>query len=311
MKLAGIIFSIGLSFSTMAQVNENLSVVDTVCEYQHDPVGIDVVQPRFSWKLSSPGSSILQSHYEIRVATSTQALETGKGLAWNSGRVKSGQSQLVAYQGSPLESKKRYYWKVRVWDNQGGVSSWSGDSFWEMGLLKPSDWQASWIALPQKTNGEIGAPPMFRKTFTVSKPVKAARLYITSYGIYEASLNASRVSRDYFRPGWTSFNKRLQYQTYDVTEQIRQGPNVAGVVIGDGWYRGYLGFLGQKNLYGKELALLFQLQITYGDGSTQTIHSDNTWKVSTDGPIRKSELYNGERYDARMDSEWETPSFND
>jgi alpha-L-rhamnosidase len=153
--------------------------------------------------------------------------------------------------------------------------------------------------------------PLFRKTFPVAKKVQSATAFITSLGMYEAFINGKRVGDAYLTPGWTSYNKRLQYQVYDVTPMLQSGNNAIGVALGNGWYRGTIGYQGNLNYYGKELALLCQVNISYTDGSTETVVSDDSWKSST-GAIRSSEIYNGELYDAREEkSGWTTTSFND
>lgn len=286
-----------------------LRVAEPVCEYAKNPIGIDARAPRLSWKLVSSQTNTGQTGYEIQVATN-EAFDGGS-ILWKSGKTTSGQSVLVAYAGPSLKSGRRYYWQARVWDNHGNVSPWSETAYWETGLLNKEDWKADWIAPADTTGGRIGPVPQFRKKFSLNGDIKSARLYITSYGLYEAMFNGKRVSSDYFRPGWTSYNKRLQYQTYDVTSLLQKGDNAAGVSVGDGWYRGYLGFSGQKNVYGKEPALLFQLSVQYTDGKTEIITSDDSWKTSLSGPITRSELYNGERYDARLESDWTVANYTD
>ena len=146
----------------------------------------------------------------------------------------------------------------------------------------------------------------------LEKEVKKARLYITSKGLYLASINGKPVTGNIFTPGWTSYNKRLQYQVYDVTGLLQQGRNAAGVMMGDGWYRGRFGFgKERRNLYGSKLALLYQLEIEFTDGEKKIISSDNTWK-SFAGPVRMSNIYDGETYDANYEiSGWDTPGYDD
>jgi alpha-L-rhamnosidase len=152
---------------------------------------------------------------------------------------------------------------------------------------------------------------LYRKDFAAKKKIRSATAYITSRGLYEAQINGQRVGNDYLTPGWTSYNNRLQYQTYDVTGLLKPGANAIGVTLGSGWYRGFIGFSGQKNFYGKELALLFQLEIRYADGSMEYILSDGTWKCST-GSILNSEIYHGEIIDARLEKQgWAKPGYND
>src|SRR5665648_1203222 len=122
-----------------------------------------------------------------------------------------------------------------------------------MGILQPSDWKASWISIGTEKEVDGSKPAQyFRKAFTTAKKVKSARLYATALGLYQLHFNGARVTSDLFTPGWTSYNKRLQYQTYDVTSMLK-GQNAIGVILADGWYRGNIGFSKQHNYYGNKL----------------------------------------------------------
>lgn len=306
------LFLIGiLFFSITGAAWSKVIVSNLTCEYRTNPVGIDVHHPRLSWQIKSDKSDVMQTAYELRFALKPNDLSRNQKLIWDSGKVISGQSVLIPYYGSDMASGERVYWQVRVWDNYHHVSSWSAPSFWEMGLLHRSDWKAKWISTPWKVDSVDAKPcPYFRKEFTVNKKVVSARIYITSLGLYQLFLNGKKVSDQLFTPGWTSYKKRLQYQVYDVTSQIRQ-KNAVGVILGDGWYRGGLTWDQTRNIYGNRLGLLFQLQIKYSDGTNQTVISNGSWKVST-GPIVSSEIYNGETYDARLEMPgWSQPGFND
>ena len=270
-----------------------------ICEYKTDPVGIDVAKPRLSWQMTSTDNGVAQTAYEVRAAESAEKLNSGK-LIWSTGKVVSSQSVSVVYEGPALTSGSRVYWQVRVWDNKDKATTWSQVAFWEMGILKPSDWKASWITFGKPKEIKESLPSQyFRKEFSLTKKVKSARVYATSLGFYELHLNGAKVSTDLFTPGWTSFNKRLQYQTYDVTSLLKDN-NAIGVVLGDGWYRGNLGWSKRGAYYGNQLALLLQMQITFTDGTIEMIGSDTSWKATTEGPIRGSDIYNGETYDARL-----------
>jgi alpha-L-rhamnosidase len=270
-------------------------------EYQQNPMGIDVRKPRFSWQLRSDRRNVTQSAYQIQVAANEKDLIAGRKLIWDSTKVNSDESIHRVYEGPPLQSAQRYFWRVRVWDDRATASDWSETAFWEMGLLRPEDWKASWIEPDLKEDPAESQPaPMLRGTFRVNGAVQQARAYVTSHGLYQFELNGKRVGDEVFTPGWTSYNKRLQYQTYDVTGLLTKGENVAGAILGDGWYRGYIGFSGQRNFYGDRLALLAQIQIKYQDGHEEIVGTDQTWK-STTGPIIISDIYNGELYDARLE----------
>src|SRR5438132_1200667 len=281
-------------------------------EYVANPVGIDVVQPRLSWQIASTRRNTMQAAYQIQVDTSEARLARGANLLWDSGKVASDASVFVDYGGPPAVSRTRYYWRVRVWDASGRMSPWSSVAFWETGLLQAGDWSARWIGPPPSAADSLPAPsPLLRRAFRVEDHVRTARLYVTSLGLYELFLNGERVGDQLFTPGWTSYRRRLQYQTYDVTPLLRPGTNVFGAMLGDGWYRGNLGFFGQRNLYGRRLALRAQLEIRYESGRAERVVSDADWKV-TAGPVLGSDIYGGETYDARRErSGWATAPYDD
>jgi alpha-L-rhamnosidase len=281
------------------------------CEYKENPIGIDVAQPRLSWQVISDLRGTVQSAYQVQVARSQAALQAGD-LLWDSGKVASDASIHRAYGGPALASGQHCAWRVRAWDGNDRPSAWSEPAFWEMGLLEPSDWQASWIQPDIEEDTSTSQPcPMLRATFAVDGAVRSARAYVTALGLYEVELNGRRVGDAVFTPGWTAYDERLQYQTYDVSELLVEGENAVGVVLGDGWYRGYLGFGGQRNVYGDKVALLLQVHIAYEDGRVQTVCSDETWKSAT-GPILASDIYNGETYDARLEEPgWSQAGYDD
>ncbi len=239
-------------------------------------------------------------------------MKTGNNLLWDTGKVYSDQSIHVEYDGPALKSGQRFYWQVRVWDEKDRPIAWSDVAFWEMGLLDPSDWKASWIQPNIDEDIAKSQPcPLLRKEFQLSKEVKSARAYVTSLGLYEMHINDHRVGDQLFTPGWTSYSKRLQYQTYDITPLLASGNNAVGVILGDGWYRGYSGWNMKRNYYGEKLALLLQIDVIYQDGTMEIIGTDATWKAST-GPILESDIYNGEVYDARLEMDgWSNTGFDD
>ncbi len=286
---------------------KNTSVTDLVCEYHTNPVGIDILKPRLSWKIASTETNVMQSAYEIKVTD-----QTAKGkVLWNSGKVSSDKSVNVEYGGPALNAMQRVYWQVRVWDNNGKATDWSEPAFWEMGILKPEQWTANWITRENEVKLDGSKPSTYlRKEFSTSKKVKSARVYVSSLGLYQLFINGKKVGNDLFTPGWTSYNKRIQYQTYDVASML-QSKNAIGASMGDGWFRGNIGWQNQRNYYGEKLALIAQLHIVYTDGSSETIGTDESWKAAT-GPILTSDIYNGESYDANKEMPgWKTTGFDD
>ncbi len=287
--------------------SQSIQVGDLRCEYRRDPLGIDATVPRLSWKIVSDQLNVRQTSYEIRVFSNHDTLHP----MWQTGRVRSGQSVNAEYGGPRLASRLQYAWQVRVWDNKDNVSPWSALNHWEMGLLSPSDWQARWISTVLPCDTACGPAIMFRKEFSLREAILSARLYVSGHGLYQATLNGRKIGDDELTPGWTSYRKRVQYQVYDVANMLSRGKNAIGAIVGDGWYRGYIAFDGNKNFYGDRAGLLCQLEITYVDGQRESICSDGTWKSST-GPIRMSEIYLGETYDARLELPgWDSPGYND
>jgi alpha-L-rhamnosidase len=287
------------------------SVAELRCEYQVDPLGIDARSPRLAWQLRAAGRGVVQSAYQVQVALDARALGSRRAL-WDTGRVASGRQSQVAYAGPALASSRRYYWRVRVWDGDAKASAWSAPAYWETGLLSPADWTARWIQPAGDEDTTTSQPsPMLRRAFRLKRVPRSARAYVTSLGLYELEINGRRVGDQLFTPGWTSYRKRLQYQTYDVTALLRSGENVIGATLGDGWYRGYLAWRDKRNVYGNRLALLCQLRIEYADGSLEVFGTDDAWKSAT-GPIRTSDIYMGESYDARLERPgWSAPGYDD
>ncbi|MBS3775510.1 MAG: family 78 glycoside hydrolase catalytic domain [Bacteroidales bacterium] len=292
--------------------NNNNQIYDLTCEYKTNPLGIDETEPRFSWKISPNLGITEQTAYQIRAAENKKELTSGKQLIWNTEKVQSGRSIHIPYGGPGLRSGQRVYWQVRIWDQEGDATEWSSPAYFEMGLLSPQDWKAEFITPNLEEDTTEPAPsPYLRNEFTLNKSVRSARAYVTSLGLYEFHINGEKVGDQVFTPGWTSYNHRLPYQTYDVTSRLQKGTNAIGAILGDGWYRGYLGWGDQRNVYGNKLALLVQLEITFKDGTKRTFVTDNSWKASH-GPIKMSDIYNGETYDARNElTGWDEPDFQD
>src|SRR6266576_2663774 len=277
--IAAWVIAVVLASAGAGRAQTPLAVKNLRCEYQADPVGIDVRKPRLSWQLESSERGVAQTSYEVRVAGSEEQLAKGK-VIWQSGKQTSDASIQVEYGGPALESARIYYWQVRVADNHGHLTGWSKTAHWEMGLLEPVEWKAKWITPNLEEDETKSNPaPLLRREFSVKKKVERARLYATAMGLYEMELNGNRVGDQYFTPGWTSYDFRYQYQTYDVTGLLKNGTNCLGAMLGDGWFRGRIAWGGKRNSYGKKLALLTQLVIRYTDGTQEIVGCDEkAWK---------------------------------
>ncbi|HZO73561.1 MAG TPA: glycoside hydrolase family 78 protein [Ktedonobacteraceae bacterium] len=294
---------------TMQQANGEPAIIVTGVQFEQnrDAFGIGVARPRVSWRVETMRADWRQTAYEIEVYDATRQLRG------QTGRVASDQSVLVPWPFTPLHSRERLVVRVRVWGTDGAASAWSSFASIEAGLLYPDDWIAQFVAPAWEEDRTRAQPaPFLRREFDVYPGMSRARLYVTSLGVYEAQINGQVVGDQVLAPGWTSYSTRLLYQTFDVTSLLRQGRNALGAILGDGWYRGRLGFGGgRRNFYGERLALLAQLEISYADGRIEQVATDHSWRATT-GPILASDLYDGEIYDARLElTDWSKPGYND
>lgn len=455
------------------------SVCNLTCEYLHNPVGMDIRDPRLSWMLQSDHRGEKQTSYQVLVASTKQNLTPGKAELWDSGRLGSDQNVHVVYRGKPLKSDTTYWWKVRIWDKDSRPSDWSEPAFWSMGLTQRSDWKARWIGRRAEPASQFGSPgdarwiwfpetipangasvitryfrklfevnqahkvrnawlwitaddsctvfingqrvvgirdwwvpslvdvtklivpgknvlavaatndnrspaglicrlvigldsgdmvtaesdktwltsdmvtrdwqsvsfrsptwkyakelgqdgcqpwgristqtvggepsPLFRKAFAVVKPVRSAHVYVCGLGYHELHLNGRKVGDHVLEPGFTRYDRRALYVTYDVTKNLRQGMNALGVMLGNGWFNSATRDVWDfdKAPWRNTPRLILQLQIRYIDGSTQAVVSDSTWSTSA-GPITFNAIRNGETYDARLEQPgWDTPGYQE
>lgn len=267
-----------------------MKAIELRTEQLENPLGIDVAKPRITWICHD---GIRQSAYEVEISTKDRL--GNKKILWNSGYVLSDKTQVVL-EDLKLSSRQRLYWRVRLWDESGEEGEWSQEAYFEMGLLEKADWNATWIN-PEVDKKEGHQPASYlRNAFDLSE-VGEARLYITAHGLYEAFLNGKRIGDFVLAPGVSSYQQRLHYQTYDVTDLLQVGRNSIEITLGDGWYRSCSGVSGERNFYGDEIALLFQLE---SDGIT-VCKSDLTWEASQEGPILENDMQQGEIYDARKE----------
>ena len=277
-----------------------LRIYDCKTEYRTDPLGIGSLHPRFSWKLESDGTDILQRSYRISVR------ENGAEI-WDSGLIPD-QSQLVRYAGPALRSRQQLTWSVSV--TAGEETAESAPARFETGLLGPSDWKAKWIQPEREADPDAYKPaPRLRKCFRVRPGLRSARIYQSAHGLYEFWLNGQAGTSEKFKPGFTSYYRRIQYQAYDVTALLHEGENCWAVLLGDGWWRGNTGG-GNRNNFGFFLSFIGQIILTYEDGSTDFVVSDTDFKTAP-GALLRCDMKAGEVYDARLEDGWRLAGFDD
>lgn len=277
------------------------------CNHLVNPLGQHDSAPRLSWQLAAGNRrGAKQTAYRITVATTRH----GTADLWDSGVVKSDATHGIVYAGKTLGSRQRAWWRVEVQDELGKTAT-SAPAYWEMGLLDAADWSAQWIGSELSGGPESSIPsPYLRTVFNVNKPVADARLFVTSLGLYEFSINGQRVGEEQLAPGWTDYAKRVQYQAYDVTALLKSGDNAAGSILGDGWYSGRIGWRA-RGYYGDRPKLLAQIVVTYRDGSVEIVATDALWKTYF-GAIVENDIMAGETHDARRElTGWNQPDYDD
>lgn len=292
-----------------------VEILQTKVEMKENPIGIDIQSPRFSWQLSSSQKNLKQLSYEIQVAKSAKDLKKGENLLWTSGEIKSDNNLLIPYKGPALQSRGSYYWRVRLQTNQG-KTAWSKTQSWTNALLNAEDWQAQWIgenaiSNPDETKNGMTrlAARYLRKEFIEKKKVKKATLYICGLGTYEAYLNGEKVSNDLLAPAVSQYQHTVYYNTYDVTSLIKRGNNTIGVILGNGRYF----WLRNPGTEGFGLpCLLAQLEMTFTDNTSQTIATDSSWKITSQGPIIANNEFDGEEYNAQKElGAWLSSGYDD
>ncbi|SFE51575.1 alpha-L-rhamnosidase [Chitinophaga sp. CF118] len=300
-----IVFSLLLSACTQ---NGKNSLSNLRCEFRNNPLGIDITTPRLSWEVESNNRGVVQQAYQVIVASSESALSKNEGDLWNPGKISSDQSINVKYAGKQLNSGTICYWKVKVWTSDGSETEWSQPAKWSTGLLQAGDWQAKWIGLDSAfawdkakatdTFTRLSARYL-RKDFSLTKKVKQATAYISGLGLYELYINGEKIGDQVLAPGPTEYNKRAFYNTFDVTSQLKEGSNTIGAILGNGRFFTMRG-LGRVTNYGYP-KMISQINITYEDGSADKVITDDTWKITVDGPIISNNEYDGEEYNAEKE----------
>jgi len=303
------IFS-AILFLTSACKDEGTRLDDLRCDYQTNPTGLDSSHPGFSWKIRADQRGISQKAYQIIVGESLDEIKKGTGKCWDSGKVKSGRTVNIAYEGIPLKSDREYFWCVRIWTNEDRPVR-SEPARFHTGLFHPSDWKAQWITAGEEI---IHASPLLRKEFAVGKKVKQAFAFVSACGYDEFYLNGKKVGDHVLDPAITDYRKTILYSTYDVTDLLKEGDNIAGAMLGNGAYNirkaeGRYSWGQGGGL--KNPCFLMQLNMTYEDGSQAVVITDGSWKYAP-GPITFNNIYGGEDYDARKEIRgWASESFPD
>ncbi|MEP7111297.1 MAG: glycoside hydrolase family 78 protein [Ferruginibacter sp.] len=307
-----------------------LTISLTQCEKKINPAGVPLNGIRFSWQMESKEKNQVQKAWQVVVSSKKEDLLSGKYDVWNSGIRQGLQSVFVPYKGDKLQPGKRYYWRVRVWDGNDKESEWSEAGFFITAIDQEKNWTgAKWIGyeeLPDSMRVVPGAEnpsrlgnklteraivPLFRKEITIDKKIKQALVFISGLGQYELSINGYKTGDNFLAPGWTYYDKKCLYNIYDITDELANGVNAIGVIVGNGFY--YI----SRERYIKMAAgfglpkMICKIKIEYTDGTVKNIISDETWKTAP-SPIGFSGIYGGEDYDAQLEQEdWGKASFND
>jgi len=318
-----------IAFSFIQAFPQALKVVNPRCEYKTDPEAVETRMPHLSWELQSANRGTMQSAYRVLVADNAALLEKNIGNVWDSKKVISSVSIQVIYSGIKLLAAKKYYWKAMVWDNKSHASPWSNMAKWQMGLLTAADWKgAKWIAYEAMPDSNKILPgiapkgakkqspgrdilPILRKNFSITKPVKNAVMFISGLGHFEASLNGQKIGDHFLDAGWANYQKQALYVGFDLTNQLKQGENAIGVMLGNGFYFTPSGRYRKLTVAYGYPKMICRLSVQYTDGSSENIISDPSWKAAP-GPITFSAMYGGEDYDATLEQKgWDSPAFND
>lgn len=326
------LFSIAAFLFYGSAFSQNISVNNLRCDEKNNPLGAGV-KPEFSWQVSSVARGFIQSAYHIIVSDDSLLLKRNEENIWNSGIQKTNQSIHVLYNGKQLLPAKKYYWRVQVFNNNGSIAAWSTTATFSTGLFTQKDWSnAAWIGYEQMPDSLITTPgihspevksklgnklkqrtivPMFRKTFYSNKKIINATVFISGLGQYEMSINGKKAGNNFLAPGWTDYNKRILYNTYDVTSLIRKGNNAIGVIVGNGFYN-----INRERYFKLAIAygfpqMICKMQLQYDDGTSAIIVSDKSWMTAA-SPITFTSIYGGEDYDATLEQQgWNEPGFND
>jgi alpha-L-rhamnosidase len=311
-KIVGLILGLFISIQAFAEPK----VQALKSELLDNPIGIDVVNPRLSWEIVARERGIFQTAYHILAASSLEKLNQNNGDLWDSGMQNSDNSINVIYSGKALKSRNEVFWKVKVYTNKG-ETAWSEPASWTMGLLHYKDWTGRWIGFDKyfpTDNEEAGrlSARYFRKEFSITKKVKSATAYIMGLGLYELYINGKKVGDQVLAPTPTDYTQNIKYNVFDVTSLLTEGKHAIGVILGNGRFYAMRQAKPYKVKSFGFPKMQFQVLITYTDGSSETIKTDDSWKGTAEGPITANNEYDGEEYDARKElTGWSSVGFND
>ena len=309
-------FLILILFAGACHEKTQLKVTGLKCEYKVNPLGVDIEKPRFSWILESDMRRVAQNAYQVFVSSSRKNLDENSGDIWDSGKVPMDKSIQIEYAGKLLESNQKYFWKVKIWD-QNGDEHLSEAAFWTTGFMHPTDWKARWIGLDRaigedkpKNPHSILTARMLRHEFNLDKKIKSATAFVSGLGLIELYINGDKIGDQVLAPALSQYNARAYYMTFDVTGNLHNDANAVGIILGNGRFFAPRAAEQTRN-FGFPKAIC-QIEVQFEDGTSRTIISDETWKLTTNGPVRKNNEYDGEFYDARMEiKDWSKAGYKD
>ncbi|MES2808524.1 MAG: family 78 glycoside hydrolase catalytic domain [Bacteroidota bacterium] len=333
-NLKSLLFT-AIAFFAITNCYAQLSVIKALCDNKVNPLGVSTTNLHFGWEMSSPQNNQLQTAYQLVISSSAAKLKAGNYDVWNSSTINSNASVLVPYNGKALLPGTIYYWKVRIWDAAKRASAWSKLSSFCTGLDNAADWKnAQWIGYEDLPDSMRVAPgvhtldggaikalgnkamkrtviPYFRKEFKTAKEIVSAYAFVSGLGQYEMSVNGTKAGDGFLTPGWTYYDKTVLYNVLDIRHMLNAGINTLGIVVGNGFYNiNRERYTKMVDAFGMP-KLICRVKVTYADGTTEDIVSNEQWKTSP-SPITFSSIYGGEDYDAQLEQlGWDKTGFND
>ena len=292
-----------LGFTNAIAVPSNLR-----CEHMVNPIGIDAHQPRFTWIMTDTSQGAFQTAYQVLVGSDSNSIAMGVSLIWNTGKINSSKS-LVIFKGK-LQPFTKYFWRVETWDHRGKKTTSSMATF-ETGMMDVANWKGAWIS--DSRDIHLKPAPYFRKQFSLQKRIVSARAYIAAAGLYELYVNGERIGNHRLDPMYTRFDRRILYVTHDITNNVKQGDNGIGVLLGNGWYnhQSTAVWYFHQAPWRARPSFCMDVRIKFDDGTVQTISSGRDWKTNL-SPVIFNSIYTAEHYDARLEQPgWNAAPFDD